>query len=292
METTQIVVGTDGSGSGAAAVRWAAREAHRSGAELRIVHAYDWNLPGARFGDHAELERATDELAQTTVATAVAQANEAAPDVTVHHDAVLGETVPTLLEAAKGADLLVVSNRGRGGFTSLLLGSVGQKVATHAPCPVAVVRGRRDLPPRSGPVVVGVDGSTSSLDALELGFRLAAERDADLVAVRAYSPPTPPSGKGIQPMAYDTTERDAAEHTALAEWLAPWRDKFPDVAVEALVAHGGAAGALAGVSKSAQIVVVGSRGHGSLTGTLLGSVGLQLLHHADCPVVIARPHTA
>ena len=291
MDTTEIVVGTDGSGSSAAAVRWAAREAHRRGAALRVVHAYDWNWPGARFGGDVELKRAADELAETTVATAVAQAREVAPEVTVRRDAALGEAVPTLLASAKDAALLVVSNRGHGGFASLLLGSVSQRVATHATCPVVVVRGRRDIVPGSGPVVVGVDGSTSSLEALELGFRFAAERNAKLVAVRAYSPPSPPWGKGVQPVAYDTNERDVAEQQALTERVAPLRQKFPDVAVEGLVAHGGAASVLAGVSKTAQIVVVGSRGHGSLAGTLLGSVGLQLLHHADCPVVIARSDT-
>jgi nucleotide-binding universal stress UspA family protein len=290
MDTTQIVVGTDGSGSSAAAVRWAAREARRRDAALRIVHAYDWNWPGARFGGDVELRRAADELAETTVATAVTQAREVAPDVVVHRDAELGEAVPILLAAAKNATLLVVGSRGHGGFTSLLLGSVSQRVATHAGCPVTVVRGRGDIPSDSGPVVVGVDGSSSSLEALELGFRFAAERDANLVAVRAYSPPSPPWDKGIQPMAYDTKERDDAEHKALFEWLAPLREKFPAIDVEALVAHGGAAGVLTGVSKTAQIVVVGSRGHGSLAGTLIGSVGLQVLHHADCPVVIARPH--
>lgn len=286
MNTTEIVVGTDGSAWSAAAVRWAAREANRRGAALRVVLAYEWNWPGARFGSDAELRKLADQRAEETMARAAAQVREVAPDVAVHRDTALGEPVPVLLAAAKQAELIVLGNRGRGGFGSLMLGSVSQRVATYARCPVVVVRGRRDI--AQGVVVVGVDGSTSSLEALELGFQIAAERNASVVAVRTYEPPSPPWGAGVQPVVYEEKERDAEEHAALAEWVAPWREKYPDVAVETLVAHGGAAGVLVGLSHTAQVVAVGSRGHGGLTGTLVGSVGLQLLHHADCPVVITH----
>ena len=132
----------------------------------------------------------------------------------------------------------MVGSRGRGGFASLLLGSVSQRVATHAPCPVVVVRGREDV--ADGPVAVGVDDSA------------------------------------------------AAEHARLEELLSPWRLKFPEVPVEVLVSHDSPAAVLNGVSHGAQLVIVGSRGHGTVAGALLGSAGLQLLHHADCPVWIAR----
>jgi nucleotide-binding universal stress UspA family protein len=291
MEINEIVVGTDGSGWSAAAVRWAAREARRRNAPLRIVLAYEWDWHGGRFGGAPQLREAADHQAETLVSTAVLQAHEAAPDVTVRRAPALGEPVPVLLDAAKGAALLVVGNRGRGGFASLLLGSVGQQVATHAPCPVAVVRGRREV--TEGPIVVGADGSPSSDDALGLAFQLAAERGCSVVAVRAHPLPAPPWGTDVPPIVYDSAKRDAAEHDALAEWLAPWREKYPNVKSEALVAHGGAAKVLVDVSHTAQLVVVGSRGHGSIAGTLLSSVGLQLLHHADCPVLVARtPATA
>jgi nucleotide-binding universal stress UspA family protein len=83
----------------------------------------------------------------------------------------------------------------------------------------------------------------------------------------------------------------AQEAEALANSVRPWREKYPDVKVETLVAQGSAARALVDVSSSAGLVVVGSHGHGAIAGTLLGSVGLQLLHHADCPVLIVRPGT-
>jgi len=286
MNTPEIVVGTDGSAAGAAAVRWAAREATRRKLPLRLVHAFDWSWAGARFGDSSGLFELAEGRADVTLADAVVQAEQAAPGVEAHTRRVLGEPAPALLQAAREAALVVVGNRGHGGFASLLLGSVSQRVATHAPCPVVVVRGRHDE--SSGPVVVGVDGSSGAADALGLAFGSAAERGTDLVAIRAYLPPTPAWGVDVPPMVYDPRERDAAERDALDTALSPWREKYPDVRVEALVAQGSAARVLVGVSHTAQLVVVGSRGHGAFAGTLLGSVGLQLLHHADCPVVVAH----
>jgi len=288
MNNPEIVVGTDGSAAGAAAVRWAAREATRRRLPLRIVHAFDWNWAGARFGGSSELLELSQGQADIILADAILAARRAAPDVEAHPQAVPGEPAPALLEAARHAALVVVGNRGHGGFASLLLGSVGQRVATHAPCPVVVVRGRHDA--ASGPVVVGVDASTATQDALGLALQIAADRGTDLVAIHAYdTPPTPPWVYEVPASVYDPHGRNAAETEALETCLSPWRDKYPQVTIEARVADGPAARALVGASHAAQLVVVGSRGHGGFTGTLLGSVGLQLLHHCDCPVLIVRP---
>jgi len=83
-------------------------------------------------------------------------------------------------------------------------------------------------------------------------------------------------------------EADQQESAKLQAQLAPWREKYPDVPVEAVLTHHGIAGELVEASHRAQLVVVGSRGDGAVTGTMLGSTGLQLLHHADCPVYIVR----
>jgi nucleotide-binding universal stress UspA family protein len=167
-----------------------------------------------------------------------------------------------------------------------LLGSVGHQVATHAAVPVVVVRGRTDG--AEGPVVVGADGSPGGTHAVELGFAEAAERGCGVVAVRAYQPPAAPCVPGVQPIVYDTVRLEAAEQRRLDDTVALWRDKYPQVALRTVVAPGPAGRVLADLSRRAQLVVVGHRGHGSLAGTLLGSVGLQLLHHADCPILVAR----
>ena len=289
METREIVVGTDGSGWSATAVRWAALEARRRNAPLRIVHAFDWHRQPARYGGAGETRAVAESEAESIVNIAVVQAKEAAPDLTIRPDVTVGAPATALLDAAENAALLVVGNRGRGGFGSLMLGSVGQRVVTHATCPVVVVRGARQT--FDGPIVVGADGSASSNDAVGLAFQLAADHDHPLVAVRTYEPPSPPWGGKVQPVVYDVKERDTAEHEALTASLAPWRAKFPDVSVEEIVAHGPASSVLVGVSHTSQLVVVGSRGHGSFTGTVLGSVGLQLVHHAECPVLVNRVPT-
>ena len=131
----------------------------------------------------------------------------------------------------------------------------------------------------TGPVVVGVDGSALSATALRLAFEAAAARGADLVAVRAYVP----LAQAVVPR----DAQEAAERDALQSSLAGWREQYPSVKVEALLAVGRATKVLIGMTHAAQLVVVGSRGHGGFTGLLLGSVGQQLMHYAECPVLVA-----
>jgi nucleotide-binding universal stress UspA family protein len=285
-EHPTVLVGADGSESSLAAVRWAAGEAQRCNTDLHVLHAYEetW-LTADHVPDRTFIELAQNH-AEEILADARLAAHSVAPDLTVHSDAVLGEPAATLVTAAASAGLVVVGNRGRGGFTSLLLGSVGHRVATHAPCPIVVVRGRVNV--TEGAVVVGADGSPAAANALQWAFEEASARRTAVVAIRAYQPPLPPGKPGIPPLITDPEMYDMAERTQLDESLAPWRDKYAGVSVDAVVARGNAARILVGASHTAQLLVVGNRGHGSLVGTMLGSVSLQLLHHADCPVLIAR----
>jgi nucleotide-binding universal stress UspA family protein len=287
MTTNEIVVGVDGSDTSLTAVRWAATEAQRRNAALRIVLAFEWAWPGAKFAATPPIEYKARERADEVLDAALAEARAAAPDLTVTGAAVRGRPAETLIDAGRTADLLVVGNRGHGGFVNLLLGSIGQQVATHASGNVAVVRQRPDA--TDGPVVVGVDGSPSTEHTLQVAFEAAAARGTSLIAVRAFEAPVIWGGYGVTPHAYDTTHVEAEERKALAEAVAPWREKYPTVPVEILVATGYAADVLVGVSKTAQLVVVGTRGHGGFAGLLLGSVGQQLLHHAHSTVLIVRP---
>ncbi|GAA0815774.1 universal stress protein [Spirilliplanes yamanashiensis] len=286
MTTNEIVVATDGSEPGTAAVAWAAREAHRTSSVLHVVHAYEWDWPGARFDGAREFQSMADAAAEQVLADALLTAHAVDPGLPVRHTADIGAPVRVILDASARARLLVVGSRGRGGFASLLLGSVGHRIAVHATCPVVVVRGR--AADEDGPVVVGADGSQAGADAVELAFAAAASRGAELVAVRAYTPPVPPWGPDMPPLVYDPAEREAEERAALEDQLRPWRGKYPQVPVEALVTKHDAARVLVGVSHTARLVVVGDRGFGVVTGTVLGSVTSQVLHHADCPVLVAR----
>ncbi|MEU8236286.1 universal stress protein [Actinoplanes sp. NPDC048967] len=274
MRHLNLIVGVDGSEQSRAALRWAAAEARRQDAPLRIVTAFDAPEVSAR-------------QAGEITAAAVAEARAMAPGVEVSGAAVVGDPASVLLRAGRTAAMLVVGNRGHGGFASLLLGSVSRRVVTRATGPVVVVRGRRETP--SGPVTVGVDGSAAANRALALAFDQAQRRDGELLVVRSYPMPMPPYGMAVPPLPYDpdAVRRDVVRD--LEATLTPWRDRYPAVRVRTLVEPGSPVKNLIDVSREAGLLVVGSRGLGALVGSLLGSVGRQLLHHADCPVMIVHP---
>lgn len=140
----ETIVGVDGSAGARAALEFAAREAALREARLRIVCA--WEIPPAVYAggfaptlDQPTLDGFRDG-AETIVNEAVAAAKELQPRIECEGKAVQGQPAEVLLEEARDADLIVVSNRGHGGFASLLLGSVSHQVVQHAPCPVTVVR--------------------------------------------------------------------------------------------------------------------------------------------------------
>lgn len=136
----RIVVGMDGSPSSMAALRWALKQARATGAEVDAVHA--WVYP-ISWGTPVALLPGEDIAAEAGTALAAALDRAAADDsgVTVRRRVVLGDPATVLLDEAKHADLLVVGNRGYGGFTKTLLGSVSQRCVQHADCPVVVVPG-------------------------------------------------------------------------------------------------------------------------------------------------------
>lgn len=291
MDAKTIVVGVDGSHQSLAALRWAAVEAQRAGTDLDVLLAYHWRMPGMTFASSEDLQEAANALATVMVEAAAAEARTVAPRVRARGMAVLGEPGPMLVRASEAAELLVVGNRGRGGFAGLLAGSVSVRLATHAACPVVVVRGRAGTV--IGPVVVGVDGAGTADgaadDALAIGFEEASRRGCSLAAVHAYSVPAPPWTIGLPPLGYDAAAVRAELGRELAAQVGPWRDKYPDVPVDCLVSRGSPGLVLTSWSQQAQLVVVGTGNRGGAMP--LGSVGLQLLHHADCPVLIARvPH--
>ncbi|GLY08723.1 universal stress protein [Actinoplanes sp. NBRC 101535] len=286
MRTPTIVVAADGTEPGRAAVLWAAAEAHRTNLPLTVVHVLDWDWSTSRYDFGGNRFETARRLAEGVAAAAAREAREAVPDITVDTDVLVGNAAAQIIIASEHAELLVLGHRGAGGFAGLRLGSVSQRVAVHAHSPVVVVRGRTGEP--TGPIVVGVDDSPHADHVLETAFAVAHQHGTGLVAIRSYLPVRlgHPSTADVR-----APDQDEAERAEVIEQLAPWRTKYTDVPVEVLISHDSAAAVLTGVSHGAQLVIVGSRGHGVITGTLLGSTGLQLLHHADCPILIVRPRT-
>ncbi len=280
-EEMTIVVGVDASESSLDAVRLAAREARWRDRPLRIVHAYIWptlHVPIGQAG--AGLREQAESLLQEAAGVALKEE----PSVRVSTELVTGAPAPVLLEQARGdAELAVLGDRGLGGFSGLLVGSVAVQVASHSPVPVLVTRGG---PAQDGPVVVGVDGSPHSESAVECGFQEAEFRGAELLAVHCWTRPASTGPGDMLPLVYDAGEVSEDERRLLAEALSGHAERFPDVAVRREVVRERAARALVRLSEQAQLVVVGSRGRGGFTGLLLGSVSQQVLHHSHCPVLI------
>ena len=284
MAVRPVVVGVDGSASAYRAVEWAAGEAHRRGVGLRLVRAFSCTTADHPTGWVARYRDEMLDVSRRQVARAVRVAADTRPDVEAESQVEIGAPIEVLSSEARRAQLLVLGDRGLGEVAGLVLGSVAVSLAARGACPVVVVRGERAG--ADGPVVVGVDGSPVSEAALAFAFDAAAARGVDLVAVHAWSP------TAIDEELASLVEWDAsAESAVLAERLAGWGQKYPQVAVRRTVVRDGAVRALVTASAGAQLVVVGSRGRGNAAGLLLGSVSHGVLHGAHCPVAVVRPGT-
>lgn len=287
-----VVVGVDGSGSGYRAVEWAAAEAARRRVALRLVRGFSWTTAEHPARDGSRVAHYRDQLlkiARHQVARAARVAAHVRPEVETTTQVEIGAPLEVLGSESQRAQLLVLGDRGLGGFAGLVLGSVAVGLAAHGGCPVVIVRGDRGaVESEEGPVVVGIDGSPVSEAALAFAFDAAAARGVGLVAVHAWSP----TAIDETLMPFIDWDAVAVEEDALvAERLAGWGQKYPQVPVRRAVVRDGAVRALAEASREAQLVVVGSRGRGNATGLLLGSVSHGVLHASHCPVAVVRPGT-
>ncbi len=300
----RIVVGVDGSDGATRALEWAAVQAARTGAVLEIHAA---SGPGSVLVAPSTVRKAF----QPIVDGAAARAAQVAPEVITR--SAISEHAPgvVLIEASEGADLLVVGSRGRGGFSGLLLGSIGRRCVHRARCPVVVVgpegpasgrataRGteqgsastpvaRRETAARADRrqrIVVGFDGSSSAETALGWAAHQAELTSASVEAITTWEWPTSYAIAGYVPPLYDP----AADARQLLDGaIEKLQRSHPDIAFQPTVVQGHAAPALEEASKGADLLVVGSRGHGDLAGTLLGSVSEHCISHAHCPVVVLR----
>ncbi len=282
-----VVVGADGSACSLSAVRAAASEAVERGRSLRIVHAFIWPSLGVAVGPavNGPSDMGVRDVAERVLAEAVIEAEKAAPGVHATTALVDGAAAPVLLGESRNAVLLVIGDRGLGGFGSLMLGSVALQTTAHAACPVVVVRG----PERAtGPVVVGVDGSAGSESAVGFAIEEAAQRKTGLIAVHAWGAFDSGSQNDVLPLVYDRDALEGEERRVLSESVAGWAQQYPEVTVRQELVRGRPAAALIERSQNAQLVVTGARGRGGFAGLLLGSVSQTVLHHAGCPVALVR----
>jgi nucleotide-binding universal stress UspA family protein len=264
--TYRVVVGVDDSPASAAALAWATEEAGLRGAELVA-----WTV----------LDRPESRLAAGTVAaqTSRPSSEESAGGYPVTIRQSHGDAAVELVAACADADVLVVGSRGRGPLAELVLGSVSRACLAHASCPVVVIRPQPKPAPARGRVIVGVDGSGHSRQALRVAAEEARLRGASLDVVHAVH--------------WDNIGTELL--TPTIEQLVAWGHKLvagelaaTEVAGTPIVEHGYASEVLARRSAAADLLVLGSRGHNPVAGLLLGSTSEHCARHGHCPVMVTH----
>ncbi len=281
-----VVAGVDESGWGRRAARWAADEADRRHGRLLLVHAYA--LPAAGYSGYnpfpADLLSTLEEEAREALTALARQLQADHPNISVGTFVTYGDAVTVLRSAASGAALAVVGGH-RTNRVAMALGSVAGRFAARSHVPVVVVHSAEI--PDSGPIVVGVDGSPGGEPAIRFAFEEADLRGAPLVALHTYASPVALAPVPAYSAAIVDQEMiEQSEGALLSEQLAGWSAKYPDVTVQQVVVRGVPARAILERAASAQLVVVGTRGHTALTELLLGSTSQALITHSAAPVVV------
>jgi nucleotide-binding universal stress UspA family protein len=254
----EVVVGTDGSAPALRAVAWAATEARLRGRPLRIVHV----------ASYADTE-AGRRHAHSILGRALTAAHQQEGHATVTTELLGSHPAEALVEAARGADLLVVGMIGARA-SDVLVSSVATPVVAKAVCPVTVVRGQHRAHTASLPVVLALGDPDADSAAVEFAFADADRQNGTLVVLHI--------AHGSRPTAEVVDELETR--------LQPWHDRYPAVPVEIRVEHGSVIKALLGGAIQARMVVAGTRGRGAIAGAVLGSASRALVKLSTCPVTI------
>jgi cation-transporting ATPase F len=265
------------------ALRWAAGEAARRGAPVRIFTAYGFDdvAAGGSFPPPTEWMAMKKIAANELLRESADVVSDETPSVDITTDTVSVGPVKALLDISQQARMIVLGEP-NSAVEALLEGSVSISLASRAHCPVVVVRGAV----HDGPVVVGIDGSPTSESALAHAFEEASFAHAPLVALHTWHDGDSEGLFSEARMYFEWEPVEKAERRLLAERLAGWTEKYPDVRVDRVIVQDKPRHNLLERSTRARLVVVGSRGRGGFSGLLLGSTSQAVLHHAHCPVMV------
>ncbi|NHA66775.1 universal stress protein [Phycicoccus flavus] len=284
MSQSRVVVGVDGSPLSTTAVLQASHYASSRGMSLHVLHAFAPDLPMLGFGALSDRTAVTGHGRQL-LAAAAARAHAAHPDLTVTTGLQDGYASQALISSSRSADLVVVGAVGFGLLSRATMGAVAMQVLTHAQCPVLVVGHETGGAPVPGSrVVVGVDGSDDSLEALRAGAREAGVLDGTLEVVhtwQAKGAADPTLGRASSWEEYERVVEQRVR-TALTS------TEVPEVKCEVHILRDEPVHALAAHTEGASLLVVGSRGTGGFQGLHVGSTALRLVARSACPVLVTR----
>ncbi|OBF93807.1 universal stress protein [Mycobacterium sp. 852002-51163_SCH5372311] len=288
----RVVVGVDGSPGSKVAVQWAARDAELRNVPLTLVHvvpatAGTW-LESSMVPEWMRAQRARGRQV-IDEALKIARESCRRGSAQIECEMPSAITVPALVHLSKDADLVVAGCLGTGTLRGRHLGSVSSGLIYHARCPVAVIHDGVQLTAdvAQAPVLLGIDGSPESELATAIAFEEASRRKVGLTALHAWSDVSVFDAIVSLP-GPGWRELRAVEDEILAERLAGWGERYPDVPVRRLIVRDEPARQLIDASESAQLVVVGSQGRGGFAGMLLGSVSAAVVLMARVPVIVAR----
>jgi len=258
-------------------VDWAADEAARRGAALRLVHAHRQARGHPALEGPAGFYLSVDD-APATLALAVEQVRFTHPNLAISHQLVDDGVLRMLAAESTSADFLVIGSRDRNRLMRAAGGSFVGSVVDHAACPVVTVPPPVGPSDPDGPVVVGVSNGVLMLRPLAFAFDFAARTGRRLEAVHCWQPPAWSASRE-----HLEIELQLRLDTLLADFVA----EFPEVAVTSrLLPSGAVAEDLEWLSRRGSVVVVGSRERRAGSASTLGPVSRKLLHTATCPVAI------
>ncbi|WP_072691637.1 universal stress protein [Rhodococcus marinonascens] len=286
-----VVVGVDGSESAMRAAVWAAAVAHRRSVKLRLAHAlsnpvYHYSEAAPLF--QAEFAEEVERSAHEILDRAERRVRSEFPEVTVSSGTYPGPAGLALTRLSRHAPMVAVGSTGTGTVGSLVTGSTVARVLHRAGCPVTVIRSGTPSPvPDNRPVVVGVDGSELSSLAIAEAVDFATTFDVPLLAVHGWGIGDITGRYSALTMTNSSVVEDE-QSVLMAENLAGWRENDPDLQLTTVIERANPSELILKYAHDAQLVVVGSHGHGRLVGALLGSTSQNLLHHVTCPIMICR----
>lgn len=282
--TSTVVVGYDQSPSSDRALAQAGREAAWREAAVEIVTGFHWvalSYPVTYMP--VNVEGAARKIADD----GVQWLRDRYPGMAAEAKVVAGPIADALAEASRDADLLVLGNRGRGGFTGLLLGSVSMRTLTLASCPTMIVRGTPREP--TDTIALALDVEDPGDELMDYAFAEASVRGARLRVINVWDL----SWTEVNAPNADEDLVRAKEHaiadirSALERRLNPWHAKHPDVRLTVDVMDGTPSAALTDLTHTTDLIIAGAhrRGDGH-QGMRPGPIVHTLLHHADCPIVV------